>query len=113
MKGFAAAYLLPDDKLAARPDTQRAPLADRPKSAAPRPICDANRRWAAGMRTLIADKLAELGTATVSELSRALGFRSGAIGPRLTELAALGQVRSWRVQPRGPGQPKKVWTLIP
>lgn len=111
MKSGAADYLLPDPTPAASRLRHLEPLADRPKSAAL--PGDGRRRWAAGMRAMILDKLHELSTATVAELAAALGFSPGAIGPRLTELAELGQVRSWRVQPRGPGQPKKVWTRTP
>lgn len=102
MKAYAADYLLPDP----------APTPAAPRCTG-RVAGDGRRRWAAGMRALILGKLDELGTATVAELAQALGFRSAAIGPRLTELAELQQVRSWRVQPRGPGQPKKVWTKTP
>lgn len=76
-------------------------------------INDRRRPWAAGMRELVWRRLASLGTATVAELSASLGFAPSAIGPRLTELAELGQARSWRVTSKGKrGQPKKVWTTV-
>lgn len=80
--------------------------------ATPRVNGDGCRPWAAGARELVKLHLKRLGTATVAELAASIGTLSaGAIGPRLTELDQLGHARWWRVKPRGPGQPKKVWTL--
>ena len=73
---------------------------------------DLRRPWAAGMRELVMLHLRQLGTASVDELAQSIGQSPAAIGPRLTELAQLQQVRSWSVIPRGKrGRPRKIWTI--
>ena len=107
MKAFTREYLLPDEEVSW-------PGAGRLANSAPGDSPDDRRRpWARGCRELVLLHLDKLGTATVGELAASVGLRPAVIGPRLTELHALGQVRCWRVKPRGRGQPRKVWTRTP
>ncbi len=70
------------------------------------------RPWAKGLRHLVLWHLARSGPASARDLAALASQPPANIAPRLSELAAAGQVECFGlVRSGGRGRPEKVWRL--